>query len=309
MTLLNSKIQYKNFEMGEFVEETPRSYESLIKIIEEFPWEKQREKIQISLTNPSITIENDNQQFLKLALFYNGKFVLHYCDKSNKLFSKSFASIRDSYPYLKKFYEQESFDLSDFKHDSTILQNNFVHFVSQDFQYTVSDEVAFKYLFKTSWISLAVGLFLIGMMLFSCPERNSLGIYLFFISIIFLLGGGVNLILFFKYYLFSKNKILILSKGNDTFYFGDIFNPFQYSKSNIEQVILFQNDGSSRGASPFRGFVILRVIFKDGNGFTIPNIFVNSDALKNKFAGFTLVEKNTSVFKVFKLIEPTQTDN
>jgi hypothetical protein len=305
--LYNSKIQYKNFETGEFVEETPRSYESLIKIIEEFPWETQREKIQISLTNPSITIENENQQFLKLALFYNGKFVLHYCDKSNKLFSKSFTSVKDSYSYLKKFYEQDSLDLSDFKHESTILQDNIVHFVSQDFQYTISDEVAFKYLLKSSWMNLASGIFILYGLLDIAFNKPFNPLYLIFIiPIFFLFGGGIHLMLFFKYYLFSKNKILILSKGNDTFYFGNIFSPFQYSKKNIEQVLIYQNNGYR---SMISDFVIVKVIFKNKSEITIPSIFVNDVALRNKFSDYPQTEINSGVTRLMRLKEPAQMEN
>lgn len=78
MTTLISKVQYKNFETGEFVDVQERNYEETIQLIEKFPWNDQREKIVIDLTNPSITIEGKNNNFLKFAVFFNQKYVLHY---------------------------------------------------------------------------------------------------------------------------------------------------------------------------------------------------------------------------------------
>ncbi len=69
MRILTSKIQCKSFEAGEFIKEKKRSYEGTIELIEIFPWNKQREKIVIELTNPSITIEGENNDFLKLVVF------------------------------------------------------------------------------------------------------------------------------------------------------------------------------------------------------------------------------------------------
>lgn len=41
MNLLISKIQHKNFEIGEFVQEKERSFEESINLIEHFPWEEE----------------------------------------------------------------------------------------------------------------------------------------------------------------------------------------------------------------------------------------------------------------------------
>lgn len=89
MVQLISKIQYQNFEAGEFVEIKERSYEETISIIEAFPWTEERNNLKVDLTNPSITIVNSYNEFLKIALYYNGKFVLHYYNNSEELFTKS----------------------------------------------------------------------------------------------------------------------------------------------------------------------------------------------------------------------------
>ena len=81
MQEIRSKLQFGTFETGEFTEEKVRSYEDTIKVIEEFPWKKERANIVIALTNPSITLQNKEQEYLKLAIFFNEKFVLHFIGK------------------------------------------------------------------------------------------------------------------------------------------------------------------------------------------------------------------------------------
>jgi hypothetical protein len=88
--LLNTKIQHGNFEPGEFVDIKPRTYEETIACINNFPWESEREHLVVSLTNPSVTIEKPIDNFLKFALFYNGKFVLHYFNDQHELYTKRF---------------------------------------------------------------------------------------------------------------------------------------------------------------------------------------------------------------------------
>src|SRR5690242_19037072 len=110
---LITKIQHKNFEPGEFVEIKERTYEETIDCINNFPWEKERDHIQIALTNPSVTMESDIGNFLKLALFYNGKFVLHFFNSEHELYTKSFFHKEEAYPYIKNLFESEVFDLHD----------------------------------------------------------------------------------------------------------------------------------------------------------------------------------------------------
>ena len=76
MTLL-TKTQLKDYEAGEFSDIKQRTYPETRDLIEQFPWTQQRDHISISLTNPSITIEGPSGDYLKLAPYFNGKFVLY----------------------------------------------------------------------------------------------------------------------------------------------------------------------------------------------------------------------------------------
>jgi hypothetical protein len=289
MELLTSKIQHRNFEIGEFVEEKQRSFEESIALIENFPWEEERKKILISLTNPSITFQGKNNDYLKLALYYNGKFVLHYFDQQQTLFTKSFFAIKDSYKYIKAFFELPAFDYSEFRKENTLFQSNLKHFVSQDFRYEVNSKVIKRYLFSTSSINFGLGLFYI--FLFTIKTNfptNLIGITILLLLII-IMGGGLNLILFFNYYSYARNKTLRMSKGNDIFYFGEKGNPAKYDK---KEIIRFVTSKVRNNKSPISGFAVVTIELKNGIDIQIPNLLVDDLALENKLDGIPGVIKN-----------------
>ena len=290
MIQLTSKIQYKDFEIGEFTEEKKRSFDEVAELIEQFPWETQRENIVIDLTNPSITVQGKNNDYLKLALFYNGKFVLHYFDQGQALYTKSFLEIEQSYQFIKRYFESPIFDPGDFKKENTIFQNNLKHFFSQSFHYTVTPKSARKFLFSTSGINLILTVFIIA----SAPfikniELTVLSILIIFM-LVFLLGGGINLILFFQYYLYAKNKILTMSKGNEIFYFGDKENPIKYNKTQILRYTTIRIRNSKHTIS---NFALVIIVLKNGGEIRVPNILLDYTLLECKLSGISRIEQNS----------------
>ena len=289
MIKLISKIQYKNFEAGEFVEVKERNYDDTINLIKIFPWSNQREKIVIDLTNPSITIEGKNNDFLKFALFFNQKYVLHYFNENQVLFSKSFVELKDGYDYVKMFFDQPIFDPSSFKKEPTWLQHNLKNFVTQDFKYVLTKKSIRNYLISTSGMNFGYSLFFFILGLTKGFNGiNLLGIILALI-LVFLIGGGVHLILFFNYYNYVKDKILIMSRGNDNFYFGKIDNPLKYDKKDILQYTTIRSQGSR---NQLNGFAIVEIEFKNGTVLKIPNLLLDYTALENKLFEYPRIEKN-----------------
>lgn len=290
MNKLTSKVQYKNFEAGEFVEIKERDYEETIQIIESFPWENQRDKIVIDLTNPSVTIEGRNNDYLKCAVFFNQKYVLHYLNASQTLFTRSFINLKDSFEHINKFFLQSQFDTNQFKKENTWLQHNLKHFVTQDFKYWVTPKSARSYLLSTSGINFCLSIFCV-ILLFS-KGLNSINIaaLILIFTVMFLIGGGLHLILFFKYYGYVKDKILIMSKGNDTFYFGTNDNLIRYDKRNIRQFTSIRSRGSR---NQFSGFAIVEIEFKDGTVLKIPNLLVDNFALEQKLFEYPRVDDNS----------------
>ncbi|MGI4022132.1 MAG: hypothetical protein ACRYFA_11545 [Janthinobacterium lividum] len=80
MCNLVSKLQYKTYETGEYSDEEARNLEETLILIQDFPWEEQRHLIDIKITGPSVTIQNDEGAYLKLGLFFNNKFCVYLFD-------------------------------------------------------------------------------------------------------------------------------------------------------------------------------------------------------------------------------------
>jgi len=275
---LISKLQYKEFEPGEFVACQSRSYEDTITAIENFPWEREREHIYIHLTNPSVTIENGNGTYLKLALFYNNKYVLHFFDSGQTLYTKSFILLSDSYIYIKKFFAGGEFDTNDFKKENTWMQHNQKHFVTCDFRYEVTPDSAKKYLVNKNGFTFIMSTIIAAPLLALAIKTGSLGICIFALFTL-LLVNMPGIILFLNYYRFAKSKILIMSRGNDTFYFGNSHNPIEFDKKNIKFITIIHL-GRRYDEPGNRTLVIIR--FNDGSTIHIPNIFINYIPLLSK---------------------------
>jgi hypothetical protein len=289
MTPLISKVQYKNFELGEFVDVRPRTCEETIELIERFPWNEQRENIIIDLTNPSVTIEGKNNDFLKFALYYNQKFVLHYFDKSEVLYSKSFLTVTDAYDYIKNYFEQPVFDTTGFRKENTWMQHNAQHFVTQDFRYVVTPQSVKHYLWSTSGINFILSVIMLGYLGYKgFHPVNPMGLIILLL-IVFFWGGGLNLILFSSYYGYVKDMLLIMSKCNDIFYFGYIGSPAKFNKKDILQYTVIKARSSK---NPVGGFAIVEIEFKDGTLLTIPNLLIDHLALKKKLFEYPRIDKN-----------------
>jgi hypothetical protein len=178
------------------------------------------------------------------------------------------------------------FDISDFKRETILLQNNLKNFVTQDFRYELTPRSIRRYITQTSGISL---LFSITIIILFLIRKNSINpIVLSFIGLmIFFIGGGLNLILFFNYYIYLRDKLVIMSKGNDVFYFGDTLNPIEYNKKDI----LRYGEIASRGRrNPINGFVIIEIELKNGTILKIPNLLIDESDLEKKLSDQRKIE-------------------
>ncbi|MGN6603015.1 MAG: hypothetical protein ACTHK8_11225 [Ginsengibacter sp.] len=215
--------------------------------------------------------------------------MLHFFNDQHELFTKSFYQKEDAFSYINNYFESEVFDLSDFKKENTILQHNLIHFVTQDFHYTITGKRVKDYLVNTTGILFAIFLILPCVMIFG--PRGGLSpvglaaLLLFYFSFF---GGGLNLLVFWNYYRYAKNKILIMSRGNDSFYFGDLQHPKIYDKKDISRV-LFYRPGSYR--NPLSSFVVVKIEMKNGQVIKIPNLLVSEYALQDKLYECPQVQK------------------
>jgi hypothetical protein len=232
---LITKIQHNNFETGEFTEEKERTLEQTIQLIEAFPWEQQRKDLHVSLTNPSVTVEGTYHHFLKLSLYYNGSFVLYYLDDSNRLYLKSLTNYQQAYPFITSFYQDSLVDTADWEHQHNWLQGKKIHFADKDFHYRLRRPLIIGAFFLACLYLLFLLTTTIALIIQGFMGHRPF----FFISIpliLFLILGTLLIAQFFNQWRYAKGKVLILSKGNDLFYFGSDENPRAFNKEDIQSI-------------------------------------------------------------------------
>lgn len=282
-----SKIQYNNCEPGEYKEEKNRTREETIQLIENFPWEEQRKNLKVDLTNPSITLQNDQGDFLKLALYYNGKFVLYFLDRHHKLYTKSLFRYPEAYPDIDAFFGTSDFAPAGFRRQPGMFSYS-APFFDQDFHYNVTRKNLFYYLLSTTGVNFLLSLVAFGAIIyriFICGDSPAILILL--LPLIFLTGGGLNLIVFFNYFRYAKGKLLIASRGNDQFSFGPEDAPTAFDKKQITRVSRYKSRGSK---NLFAGFEWVELDLNDGHRLIIPNLLIDSNDLVAKFPGIALNE-------------------
>ncbi len=285
MESLISKIQYDNFEAGEFVDIKERTYNEVIELIQNFPWNKQREHLVVSLTNPSITIEGNNNDYLKLALSYNQKYVLYYLSDDGTLYTKSFEQLESTFNYIEQFFEKTDFDTTGFKKTSSSFNEMIGHFRTDDFNYVMTNKNIQKLFFKY-FIAFIYG-FGVLLLLYNDSHSIYLNDRVAFLKI--LVGGsaflliGFPILFFYNHYKHSKNKLLIVSKGNPIFYYGNIDAPIEYNKNDILQI--FINNSRSSSESTFK------IEFKNGQSIQISLLLLANFYVQVKFSDIPIIRK------------------
>lgn len=288
---LTVKLQYKHFEPGEFEQEQKRTYAETISVIENFPWEKEREKINIDLTCSSVTLQDDNNSFLKLSLYYNQKFVLYFFDRET-LYSKSLLSRAESFPFLQHYFETRIVDLSVFRRENTMLKNVKKHFISNDFIYKIELGNFLAYTDFMTRLFLTGYLLLISYAIYNHLSTNPSPAALIAIVLASPLLGGFNLLLVYNYYKNSKGKLLILSKGSITFSYGTNDSVTTYKKQDIEEIVIEKNTASR---CPWGNFTITLIYLNDGTVLKIPSIMLPGNDIAAKLPGIPVSTQQTFI--------------
>jgi hypothetical protein len=283
---LCTKLQFKDFEPGEFANEKQRTCEETIELIAGFPWQEQREHLSIGLTNPSITIEGRSGDFLKLATYYHGKFILYYLDGEQHLYTHSFVDLADSYPFMRSFFNGE-FETSGFQSQRTPFANNRLHFTTRTFTYTMQTGSTLALL---SFVVLYCSVVSAAAVLVIVRPHNPMAVKLVMLLIgLFSLGMAITLIAqFANHYRSSKGRILTISRGCPTFYFGSIDRPAAFDKNDIQEIMGY---GGYKGAD---GLKRTEIVFKDGRSVDISGLILAPFRLKDKFPGVVFNSRQVS---------------
>ena len=285
------KIQYHNFEPGEFVYNRKLSYEETVPVIRSFPWEEERTKLRVSLTNPSITFQTDGNLFLKLALYYNKKFILYFYDGMN-LYTHSFSELEDSFTLIEYFFVHSDIDRSQYKLERAGGKKLNIHFLSQDFVYSTANKSFFQlmeYWTRTLLIfDVVAGIYLV--IRYGLSTTN-----IFLVLFLIFILGGINLIIHINYFLNSRNEKLVLSQGSDSFLFGKSETPTKYFKKDIHQIIIEKNTSSG---CPWNGYTLTCIEMKDGEVLPVSSIFLHAYEIEKKIPDI-IAKTNAVMFPFF----------
>lgn len=267
MPELISKIQYKNCEKGEFFSEQPRNYEDTLALIQSFPWDEQRGS-DIQVTGPGIIIHGPDNDYLKVALYFNSKFSLYYLDKGGYLYEYHTSELIEECQKVKEYFNGR-LNLEGFeKHFFNIGYCD--HFETHIFEYRAS-------LLKSllSWALLVIPLSMFVFINFELDNTLMIKLSVFAALIAIFITLGI--------YLSYNGYYLKLSKAHDEFQFGKRKEGIQtYSKQDVKEVVFYEDHRNSRPI-PISSFNEARIFFNNGSFIEIPKILISSIRLKSKF--------------------------
>ncbi|WP_413668256.1 hypothetical protein ACEN9X_27920 [Mucilaginibacter sp. Mucisp86] len=266
MLQLISKLQHNTYEKGEFSDEQPRDLEETIQFIKDFPWDAERALTDIQLTGPSITIQDDDLNYLKFGLYFNGKFCAYYLDRDNHLYEYHAKTVDEACDLVADFFNQK-LNLSLFeKHFFNI--GNKPHFITNDFIYRFNSARVFA-------IGLVISVYLLfffGVLFFTAIGKEKAMPVSVFLTMIVTLGILIGYIAATT--MKGRHQYLQISKGKTQFSYGyDEEHIVVYDKADIKEISYTL--GSKGSVSN------VKIMFKNGE-FIQP---------ANLLDGMTLLEK------------------
>jgi hypothetical protein len=272
MPLFTSKVQHKTYEKGEFSDEKERSLTETIELINTFPWDKERTLIDIQLTGPSVTIVDEYVNYLKIGLYFNGKYCLYYLDRDNHLYEYHTAEMAMVNKLVTDFFN-DSLDLSTFeKHLFNI--GNKAHFETCYFEYS---EKLWRILMLTSFLLFYGVLFIIidSVLIFKPAPL--------FLGLIFWPASAIYYYFLFKIYynaFANRDSYLQISRGNDTFSFGYSIETIKtYNKADIKEIVSYE----TRGSRNPNMVEVFEITFQNGDIIKFTNMLIGGTDFYSKF--------------------------
>lgn len=291
MLQLISKLQHNTYEKGEFSDEQPRNLVETIQLIKDFPWDGERALTDIQLTGPSVTIRGNDRNFLKLGLYFSGKFCLYYLDHRNHLYEYHAPTIDEACRLVDDFFNQR-IDLQLFdKHLFNI--GNKQHFITNSFIYRIKP-------FKVIGIAALISFFVLSSFYFRLLSDETSSQYpsgiVFLVSAV--LGVFIGVIVFV--FTMGKHQYLQISRGNNRFSYGyDEKRVILYNKLEVKEISYYIG---ARG-----GMSHPKITFKNGSYIEPENLISVSTLLKKfpKSLKITIKQyQQTSLGSTERIVSP-----
>ncbi|MBE9585182.1 hypothetical protein IM792_12045 [Mucilaginibacter sp. JRF] len=273
MPKLISKVQYKNYETGEFTNEQPRDLDETIALIKAFPWDDERHLTDIQLTGPSIIICNEADEYLKIGLYFNGKFALYYFDHKENLYEYYVPDLDKVTSIVRSFF-QDDLDRNPFQKKFFSFGSE-GHFLTHNFTYELN-------IYRWWFMALLGGTFTLFFAWVGIMVLYSSASVLAIFSIIpaLMLYRSIN------NYIYAKDVKLNISKGKGYFYLYQKEIKTKIYKKDIEKIIISE--------IPFTDMPALlcsKIILKDGSSIKLSS---------NVIQPLTLIKKIKDVPHEFK---------
>jgi hypothetical protein len=267
-----SKVQHKTYEKGEFTDEKERSLAETLSLINNFPWDNERTLTDIQLTGPSVTICDEYGNYLKVGLYFNGKYCLYYLDRDNHLYEYHTAEMQTVDKLVTDFFNS-ALDVSSFeKHLFNI--GNKGHFETCWFEYR---EKPWRIFMLTALLLLyGVSFTMANGALLLTRAPRLIGLVLLPLPLL------VLYILFRIYYnaFVNRDNYLQISKGNPIFSFGYTADDVKsYNKADIKELVCYENRGS-RNPNMVEAF---EIVFKNGETLKLTNMLIGTSDFQSKF--------------------------
>ena len=279
MKTLCSKIQFKNFEVGEFGEIRNRTLDETLKLTYDFPWETERALASVKLHCPSVTIKHPSGSFLKIGPYFSGKFCVYHCGKRGEVTYLVLNELNEITSPVTDFFKGE-LNLSGFQKYKYVI-NPLQYFKTNPYEYKPGSKAIFNYL-KLDLVTVVAPAFIIFTQFFTnwsmLANPYATCAILGFIT----LFCGPGMYLLFDYEPYYQHQYLKISRGHRYFIFGDVDGNKEYDKAEIFEICRYYNH---RGRNPWSGSQVYKLVFKDGKILIFSSLLITEWAFVKKFPG------------------------
>jgi hypothetical protein len=270
---LQSKVQYKYYEPGEFTCIAERTFEEVAELISKYPWNEQRHLTSVELTCPSVTVRNIEGDYLKIGAGYYNKFNLYLYTSQGRLLKNVVENMASATSLVRDFYDGK--ELLGFYKERFIF-NAKKHFETNPFKYSITWKriLVFSSYKVITWslVMLYIAFFL--------PHKAPITVYTFLLMFFFwFFIAGINLLLLINYWMHDRSTVITISKGIDRFWHGMYGALKEYNKQDIKII----RTSEVRGRKiPWMENVIIEIEFNNGEIITFSNLLIPDSAFYYK---------------------------
>ncbi len=271
--MLLSKVQYKNYETGEFTDIRERSVSEIINLVNNYPWLQQCHLVAVSLTAPSVSIERGDNAILKISHYYHDKFSIYLLNSDGKSLKTHVEHLEDCTAVITQFCENTL--------DETTFETNHVyhaerHFITAQFIYRVKTGSFTASLALFSILPVAAT-FLTALVLSAGFQEGKKPAMIFAMVLSAVTSSALAFMvikgwmIYFNHLNYAKDQFLELSKGKDEFTFGTNNVNKTYNKQDIDHINIYRTKSSKQIWSRLN---ITEIVFKNGEQIKISGLII-----------------------------------